>query len=180
MRMNQIIAGLIFFCAGLSAQALPILNIQNGILMGASGVIVEGHKYDVRFRQGLSGEYLGAINNLSSGIAAATALSNDVFVGEYDVQPWLVNGCSYVDCSVSTIYGFHSFFTAYPAAASFTNSVNENFDQIYTDNVIFPMDIPYTTFAIWTRTAVPEPTSITLFAFSGVLLFFSRRRYKCS
>lgn len=184
MKNTQIIAGIVFFFAALSVQASPILNIQQGILMGASGVIVEGQTYDVIFRKALKGENLGnaiTFNNLSSAIAATTALSNDVFVGDYDLMPLKTNGCSYSQsCVIETLYAWHPFYNGALLAAGFTNSVSESSDGIYGEQIIWQMDVPEYNYAIWSKSTVPEPSTISLFCLACLVLASRRRKHLAS
>lgn len=90
-----------------SAQASVSFNIDsNGVLLGASGVIVNGQSYDVQFTNGSCNSLFSncdptqfTFHDSTSANAAAQALLDQVFIDlsstmNFDSNPALTNGCS--------------------------------------------------------------------------------------
>lgn len=91
-------------CVALPASATVSLIVENGILMGANNVNVDGMKYDVRF---VEGSYNSLFYNQppsdffgssEKAYRASAALLDQVFIdsisGAFDTQTGLTNGCS--------------------------------------------------------------------------------------
>src|SRR5262245_6455581 len=89
------------------------LIVQDGFLMGATGVDVQGTSYDVAFGDGTCNSLFNgctqfAFTDASSALAASSALLDQVFIDSasyaFDSRPDLTNGCLYND-SLVTLYG---------------------------------------------------------------------------
>jgi hypothetical protein len=100
-------------CIAVPASATVIHVVENGILMGANNVDVNGTKYDVRFFDGILKDVfpIGSKFDLSFEEAtfAASALINTVFIdtsfGPFDSAPSSTFGCVHgAVCVVSTPY----------------------------------------------------------------------------
>jgi len=98
------------------AQAAPILNIVDGELRGASGVLVGSTLWDVAFVDGTCAQAFDGCDDAASNLAftdhsdayaAALALLDQVFLdsplGMFDSQPELTAGCESVDRCVAII-----------------------------------------------------------------------------
>ena len=92
----------------------PIVD-NNGQLVGATDVDVNGTLYTVTFSKGNCIDEFGGcdsptdfdFDNQTDAEAAANALSNTVFVGAFDSDPTLQNGCdNFGVCGIFTPYGF--------------------------------------------------------------------------
>lgn len=98
------LAGLIVWACTSSSSA-AVLDVQGGVLMGATGVNVNGTLLDVRFRDGSCSSLFGGCDEPSdfflpdrfAGMAANAALLDQVFrdspAGQFDTIPGLTNGC---------------------------------------------------------------------------------------
>jgi len=160
------------------ALALPTLQVENGILMGATGVNVGGTLYDVQFVDGTCAALFSGCDDVTDvafqgplgAIAAANALLNQVFnAGPHDEQPALTNGCSgqldRAGCHILTP-GDNYGFGILPLAS--INMGGDNSDFIswhaplgwpFTDTT----DTEYYTWAQWTPAqSVPEPSTAFL------------------
>ena len=165
-----------------TAFALPTLQVENGILMGATGVDVGGTLYDVRFGDGTCVALFSGCNDLTDvpfqgplgAIAAANTLLNQVFnAGPYDENPALTNGCSGLldnaGCSVMT-----------PAVSDVSSVVSPTAVNMGADNSDFvtgygqalgtdSTNLHWATWAQWTPAqTVPEPSTALLLT-SGLL-----------
>lgn len=99
--------------------ASPILNVQDGKLLGASGVVIKDKSYDVSFVDGSCNSLFGGCNkslftfsSYQEANTAALALSTQVFIdsplGNFDSQANLTNGCQDpAYCAILTPYDFH-------------------------------------------------------------------------
>ncbi len=187
---TKLLSGVALTLALINNASAASLNVTDGILMGASGVSVNGELYDVEFKDGLIGNSLNTFTTYQFTLAASQALLNQVFTGIYDSQPNLTNGCtSTVDCNLITAYStylisgkqYHSFYTA-------RNSSTESSDVGYISSTISTNDISkYSTYtlAIWTKqataTAVPEPEAYAMMlAGLGLVGFAARRKQQAA
>lgn len=164
-----------------SAQANVILNVNSsGVLLGASGVIVNGQSYDVQFTNGSCNSLFSncdptkfTFHDSVSATAAAQALLDQVFIDlsptmNFDSNPGLTNGCSLPDaCQVLTPFAnLGSDFKAadsFNASATFSSDhTDEKFVFIAYDTINHDLGPQDFTFAIWTTSTVPEPTTLLL------------------
>lgn len=99
-------------CSTLAVAADPTLVVENGRLMGAKGVLLDGTSYDVEFKDGScvslfnncpvgSFQFNGSsVDDADSRMAflAASALIESIIVdgpaGNFHTNPGLVNGCT--------------------------------------------------------------------------------------
>jgi len=111
------------------AHAASLLVDGNGILTGATGVIVNGTSYDVSFQAGSCNSVFNGCNPtldlfFTSGplaLASSQALLDQVFIGTnpgnidpmspglFDDHPGLIRGCTegaFRECTALTPYGF--------------------------------------------------------------------------
>ena len=170
-----------------------MLIINEGQLVGATGVNVSSTLYDVSFMDGscftlYNGcddptDFLFSGNDASSR-AASNALLEQVFIGIYDDQPWLMIGCSNDRCKVRTADGVvtgegdlihgRSVINSKKGAVLGDTTAPETFDRFEDTST---MD--NRTMAVWTVSAVPLPASVWLFG-SGLigLIGVARRKSK--
>lgn len=200
------------FCLGLfmaaysAASNSATLIVNNGVLMGAAGVDVNGVLYDVSFLDGTCIELYNGCDentdfpftnpaNLNDGVllgVAMQALLDQVFidspVGAFDSQPDLMNGCNVPGgCSVFTPLwanvGANSagVFSAFNSDQEFRDDVgsgggSRTFDTRPVPGVVEDISV----YAVWNGAAVvPIPSAIWLFG-SGLLGFIglSNRKKK--
>ena len=117
-----VLAAVLVLVAG-GAQAAT-LNVIDGQLHGASGVLVDGSLYDVQFLDGTCIDLYNGCTDVSdftfptsaSAILASQALLDQVFLdgvdGQFDSAPSLTNGC-FIDpaaCNVATPFAFSDLF----------------------------------------------------------------------
>lgn len=171
----------LFICAG-AANSSPTLQTKNGILTGAKGVSVAGKLYDVEFAFGTCASIYNGCQRSSmvfqssvDAVSASSALLKQVFVGVFDENPALTQGCSAFFCVVYTpySYGEHSavyhdgdLLNAYAEVGSNGSPYGPHFGIGTGKGVDFS--------AVWARwqvAAVPE-VSPTRMYIAGLLMFF--------
>jgi len=185
---------LLLLMSSMSASFGAILNVDNGTLLGASGVSVNGNLYDVSFQRGSCISLFNGCDeatdffftDVGSAAAANLALLNQVFTdtaeGLFDSNPSLTNGCDHsFTCSIQTpiLLGMASGTVI---ASFLRNSAQENLDT-HTgvwSNIGIGADFgtssyPLYSYALWsgsTSTSVPLPVTIWLFLLGlmGVVL----------
>lgn len=151
-----------------SAQAAT-LNVQGGQLVGASGVDVSGTIYNVEFIDDSCVNIFSGCDEVSdldfqtaaSADAAAQALLDQVFLGNFDSDPTLTIGCNLsTQCNAAIPYaaGNGSVFTR--RAGNFVNTdivgnnggITNNFDlsqsssSVYAKFTVAPVPVPA---AVW-------------------------------
>lgn len=192
MRIASILKGIsIFFLTlGLGASAAPILQVENGILTGATNIDIGGKKYDVSFIDGTCAALfngctgaIGPFTTYGALNAADHALLDQVFVdgplGLFDSHPELTRGCALTtECSVLTpqVY-WNPGAMIYAFAANFSPNDPYNRDDYIGSTPFNPSydlsTIPYYTFAIFSEAksgVVPEPSSQWIFGLGLALL----------
>ena len=152
------------------------LKVEDGQLIGASGVEVDGTLYDVTFQDGSCNSLFDecnpasfAFNDQLGALAAASALLDQVlidsFAGPFDLVPSRTRGCSTTT--------FCEVYTPYSATASNV----ELGIAVNAEALAFPSDFPYSffntspafdtfnteaTYANWTLAPIPLPAGLPL------------------
>lgn len=176
------------------ANAGIIHDVQNGKLMGASGIDINGALYSVSFVDGsCNTAYAGCDETLfdftdsQSATDAFNALIDQVFIDnvviagvEYDFDsiPTLTNGCEYnsfceiwVPFSKSTDTS-HKSRWGYNRSNTSTDAIYQN---IYTANNSYEGSyMTYTNFVREEIGQVPEPSTLAIFSL-GIMGLASRR-----
>lgn len=183
------------FVIAIPSSATPVLHINNdGILVGATQILVEGKLFDVQFRDG----ECGGIDHLCdypsnfmfktslSARAASQALLDQIFLGVYDTDYALTNGCQNLIedrfmCAILTPYDSVSIdpyiFIHTEAVFNATTNSLQSFGLLGTDSTKTIWD--YTTYAIWTECIdVPEPHPIPLVILSLTFIWLRHRLIK--
>ncbi len=176
------------------AKAMPMLIIENGELLGADNVDVNGTLFDVRFQDGTCSATFTGCNNASedfaitdamSAEAAAQALLDRVFldgpVGLFDSNPALISGCTSSALCVTFIpFGLESDIEI--GFAINGGSGSGSGDQAGSDDLDLrrnTADDPAQVWAVFSRAdpsmAVPEPGSLVLFSLGLAGFIFARR-----
>lgn len=181
-----------------TAQATPILLVNDGILVGAKNVYIGDSLYDVKFSDGTcAGVFKGCdpsaftFHNAAEASLAADALLNQVFVdntqGLFDSRSDISYNCgSNIQCDSIVPYSLDG-------ASAFRAVVARNMSQMipsYQDSVLFSAyntlydtkryygGIGLESFAVFTvaRAEIPEPDTIGLLALAVGMLSVRRRR----
>ena len=179
VRVLSVIALLSLSQAGAAAVSL---QIESGKLIGATGVTVLGHSYDVSFVDGSCNSLFEGCNsanfafsNQADAVAASHALADLVFLGVYDLTPALTAGCSAADflgCSVYTPYmtavrtGNDEVWSAVFGNEPGLNNRRNAYGPLFywADQTSSPRSV----FAVWQLSSpVPEPDIAVLF-FAGL------------
>ncbi len=183
-----------------TAHAAVTYNIQGGKLTGASGVLVEGKKYDVSFVDGTCTTVYGkcdainfAFNSKTGATLAAQALLDQVFVdgtaGQFDSDSTLTAGCNDESgCEVLIAYaagfGDDTPLLTFQSVAAINRDANDPTQDQVTDAPPTFDAFSNTstnraqTFARFTlASAVPEPATWALMlAGFGLVGYVTRRR----
>lgn len=179
-----ILVGLVFS----NAQA-TVLNVTNGILTGASGVLVGNQLFDVQF---VDGSCVSLFANCDPSLfpfhteadakLAATALRTDVFVdgisGNFDSDTGITRGCTLnnVFCLVYTPYsldvrpGYVDLAYIWNSYGFGLDSVETSYQSLYYDTTTAPAVV----WAVWS--AVPEPGVLALLGVGLFPLLAHKRR----
>ena len=189
----------------LSAGAVPLFNIDSGILRGAQGVLVGSHYYDVEFVDGVCGDLFNgcdeaadfAFQDRNSAQLASQALLDQVFVDVggnlFDSLPSLTAGCELDTRGLGAKCHVQTPFTWVPVddlAFRYVNLENTGPDHIDFDSpatsiggsplssLMDTRGITNVTWARWTASpaAVPEPETAGLLALAVFSVLLARRR----
>lgn len=180
---NILAAGSLLLGLHTTAQASPILVVQNGILMGAQAVEFDGRLYDVAFSDARPAAANFVFDTFEETYGASDALDRLVFQGVYDTSPGRTNGCTNpISCLVVTAYDISWLGVG---GAAFTNTATRYLDltvpYVVAGNAASQAGVTY---AHWTlnqpRQAVPEPSSLLLAGIGLAALLGSRRRRAAS
>lgn len=193
-KTKAIVAGFAILVSN-CASATPLLVTEknadgNDILMGAKNVSVNGSLYNVSFVKGSCNTVFsncdkGKFEFLTSAdaIAATNAILDQVFVGVYDTNPLLVNGCVTMTefCAAATPYAISSTYVGIIAARNYDGSKADVVSPL--GSIAFAEEKAFRSWAVWSKAAevpnsVPEPTSLALFAVAAAGLTFARARQK--
>jgi hypothetical protein len=180
--------GLVSILFALQLNATPaqavVLDVQSGILMGATGVDVGGTLYDVSFMDGSCNSLFNNCTHFTfttwtDAFAASQALLDQVFIDEgsiisanaFDSHPWLTNGCTSatsttsLTCLAVTPYAVDDFLTATVDLTGALNDIAGGTDTVYFSTLLLMTDdttsLPGTTYAVWTPHAIQPPTPTT-------------------
>lgn len=175
--------GALLFTLPGTASAMPIAIVENGELLGADNVEVNGTLFDVRFRDGTCSAIFSGCDNASedfafadeaSAQAAAQALLDQVFLdgpdGLFDTDPELTSGCAIAEFCFANIPfalssgGLFDFAFAQNFAPDISGDVVGNnvgsVDFDFSDN-------GFAVYAVFTpagpSVAVPEPANFLIF-----------------
>ena len=176
-----------------NSQAAVVRQFANGLLTGATGVIVNGVTYDVSFQDGSCDSLFANCMNFTFTTQAGATAASDALLGQvihfspsdlYDNDPTKTYGCSTTPdfCLVATPYeasnGFEAGYAVmnYPLGSQFPDqtapeSGSEVYDFALTDAAVY---------AVWVAdpnlSTVPEPSSLALLGAAGLALVWARRR----
>jgi hypothetical protein len=180
------LTGILGITLNANAWAAPILDVQGGQLMGASGVDVGGTLYDVEFRDGTCIELFTGCDSAedfvvfaSEGEAgmAAQALLDQVLLdgpsGLFDGIPEFTNGLG----DGENFLHQGRIITVFWNVVAADGFLTDNWDSVLgpDDEVLGPgvwptgdwdtADEPAYVYAVWSTHVVPEPSTALLLAF---------------
>lgn len=172
-----------------AAQADVVLQVSNGILTGATGVVIDSTTYDVAFRDGTCAALFSgcdsvsdfAFSDLAAAQRASQSLLDQVFVddlpgGQFNAFVGRVAGCpELVSCSVLTPFGL------LPSSVDTYAAVQVTAPFIFVESTARNSSIlalgdfgtnGSTVYAVWSEVGVaqpiPEPGTLNLIA-AGLL-----------
>lgn len=174
------------------AQALSLQVNGSGILTGATDVNVGGTLYDVQFLDGTCAALFSgcdqptdfAFQTQANALLASQALLDQVILnstlGNFDIAPNLTQGCTNAFvCNVGTPFQLISATTHQTYNSINLSSLSDQTQCCSTFTTLFNSGtFPTFTYARWTAaSAVPEPSTLTLFALAlGALVLWDYRR----
>jgi len=173
------------FSSGIFAD--PVLEIQTGQLVGATGVDVDGILYDVAFVEGSCVTLIAGCDGNGSflftqagAVLAAQALIDQIFsLAPYTTNPSLISGCSStVICYVITP------FALVPGGVDIARVmvralISEKVQILAAWNKnVSTGTLGKSVYAVWSLSAVPLPAAVWLFGSALVGLGLVGRRRK--
>ena len=193
MKKYLALAAAALFASAPASAAVQI--VDNGILTGATGVLVNGVSYDVSFLDGECSSVFSGCDAISDfafggtdGMAAATSLIDQVFfdsaLGSFDSNPALTRGCSGVSlCNAFIPTSFIVSGVSGRAVANYPGGQG-NLTPIFSFSGP-TLDTSFLAGVTWARftlsqgvAAVPEPStwSMMLLGFGGMGVALRRNR----
>jgi len=191
VKLQQVLFLLLLLISANTSHAL-LLDIDNGELLGASNIEIDGALYNVSFREGTCIELFNDCDETSdflfqdrdSANKASLALLSSVFsTPEFDDNPELTFGCESSDiCTIWTPYDISTniVLTSVMYNYSSTSILIDGFSNL--DTVTRPVDMSLSTtatFAAWSLAApVVSPSTFALMCIGLLGLGFKFQRYR--
>lgn len=175
------------------ASASIIHTVEDGLLIGATGVVVDDVSYDVRFTNGTCFDLFEGCNGMGSFFwsteadanNAMTALRDQVFINtplyDFDSNHRLTSGCETASRQYCDIRMPYKLFTPADGLIRYQAMVLTNYasfsDVVRPIGVAFPRSpiYDYDTWAVWSESTVinvPIPSTISYFAFLPIIFLF--------
>jgi hypothetical protein len=170
----------------MSAQAQVTLQVSDGILIGASGVLVNNQSYDLSLRLGTCADLFGGCDNaqdfafhtIDDAAAASQALLDQVLVdrapqGNFNSMLDRVPGCvsPTAICRIMTPYGRNAFAPTTVDTYTAVQLYQFGFFDTTAQQAFVPPD-QVNLYAVWSQTGsppVPEPGTLLLAATAAAL-----------
>ena len=192
--MKKIVSTVVFSLLGalasVSAIAAPMLDVDaQGILIGASNIVVGQSSYSVRFvdtsilaTPSLTAPFL---NDAVGAYEAAQSLFNLINASPFAITPNAIAGCTGAGlfCQIDTPFSLDPSRPWVNLWASMVTEISTDPNRLSGygccaafDDYWDMGDAGNFVYAAWSTTSVPEPTGITLFALGGAALWLRRRR----
>ena len=191
MKLQQVLFLLLLLISTNTSHAL-LLDIDNGELLGASNIEIDGILYNVSFREGTCIELFNdcdetldfLFQDKASANKASLALLSSVFsTSSFDDDPALTFGCESSDiCTIWTPYDISTniVLTSVMYNYSTTSILIDGFSNL--DTVTRPVDMSLSTtatFAAWSlATPVVAPSTFALMCIGLLGLGFKFQRYR--
>lgn len=175
------------------AAAAPTLLVDQGVLTGADGVLVDGVSYDVRFVEGSCSSLFAGCTNFAftsqaAAMSASQALLDQVLInggaGSFDSSPEMTFGCA----DLTFCYVLTPFIITGPQVAVFGAVNNSQGSDVAA--FIGPIgvdastaNITFETYAVWTQStvmSVPEGDTLSLAMAAALAALLTRRRRRPS